>query len=111
MKAFESDLVFGRAQEPPERRALGSEGVWWLPTQASSGGPELGGDPLAVAWIDERFGCGDREPYTHLRIGVPWLERAIAPLRQRQDAREIGVEIEVRAERSDVRRARERAGS
>src|SRR5437762_13093072 len=111
MEAFESDLVVGRAQESPERRALGSEGFGRLPAQAASGGPKLGGDPLAVAWVGERLGRGDREPYTHLRIGIPWLERSIAPLPQGQDAREIRVEIEVRAERSDVRRARERAGS
>src|SRR6266550_7276368 len=105
MEAFESDVVIGRAQESPERRALGSEGVGRLPAQAASGGPKLGGDPLAVARVGERFGRGDREPYTHLGIGIPWLERAVAPLRQGQDAREIGVEIEVGAERSDVRRA------
>jgi len=110
MKAFEGDVVIGSGKGPPEGGAFALEAGRGLAGQAPSARPQLRCDPLTVARVGERLRRRHGQAQAHFGVGIPGLQRAAAPLAQRQHARQIGIEIEVRAKRADVARPGERAG-
>src|SRR5437667_5073791 len=101
-------VIVGRSERAPQRSGFGTDAKWWIGRGSAVVGPELLLQQRTVARIADRGSGGERQPQSHNRVRIPSRRGAVKHLGPRNHAREIGVEVVVRPECSDIGSARDR---